>query len=458
MMVAATVCAAPIDDAKALYDKGDYQAALVKLEALAKKSPRDGNVNYWLGATLVALNRLDEAKGPLEKAKGRGVANASLMLAQIAKDEYDPSSAREYYEAYEAQMAKNKKHIPESLKEDMRRTIIMENMLSRVEKVTVIDSLIVDADSFFKAYRISPEAGRLVDGEMVHMPDVEVAFVPQNNTQILYSEPDTAGVFRLISADILDDGSIDHPAPLPGEDLNAGGNAEYPFLLSDGLTLYYANDGEESLGGYDIFMTRRDEEGNYLQPQNIGMPYNSPFDDYLMAIDETTGLGWWATDRNRIPGKVTIYVFVPSETRVNVSEDDPNIEALARMSDTKLTREPGKQYPSLPQVNQFVASSNDFASMQQSFNLPISSTTKIYHSLNDFKSPAAQHAMRQAINARAQVLKLERKLAQLRESYRKGQGMVAGDIIELEHDLDVARSAQKAYTNEAIKTEINVKP
>lgn len=455
MLMTIGLSAAPIDEAKALYNSGDYEGALARLEALARKSPRDGNVNYWLGATLVALNRLDKAVAPLEKAKARGVADASLMLAQIAKDEYDPTTAREYYDAYEAQMRKNKREVPENVEEDIRRTIIMENMLSRVEKIAVIDSLVVDADAFFKAYRLSPEAGRLVDGEMVHLPDVEMAFIPQNNSQILYSEPDSLGEFQLISADILDDGSIDHPAALPGEDLNGGGNAEYPFLLSDGLTLYYANDGEESLGGYDIFMTRRDEDGNYLQPQNIGMPYNSPFDDYLLAIDETTGLGWWATDRNRIPGKVTIYVFVPSDTRVNVSEDDPNRIALARLSDIKLTREPGKSYPALPEENQFASNGNSHSAKSQSFSLPIGSTTRIYHSLRDFKSSEARHLMGQAINARAQAANIEEKLAALRESYAKGQGMVADDIIALEKALEQSRTAQRNFTNQAIDAELS---
>ena len=95
--------------------------------------------------------------------------------------------------------------------------------------------------------------------------------------------------------------------------------------MPDGVTLYFANNGENSLGGYDIFMTRRsdgDGEGKeYFQPQNVGMPYNSPFNDFMMAIDEASGLGWWATDRNQIPGKVTVYVFIPSQMRVNVEPD-----------------------------------------------------------------------------------------------------------------------------------------
>ena len=41
--------------------------------------------------------------------------------------------------------------------------------------------------------------------------------------------------------------------PEPLMSLNEQGNVNYPFLMSDGITLYYASDGEGSLGGYDIF-------------------------------------------------------------------------------------------------------------------------------------------------------------------------------------------------------------
>lgn len=43
--------------------------------------------------------------------------------------------------------------------------------------------------------------------------------------------------------------------------------------MADGVTLYYASDGEGSLGGYDIFVTRYDSESSsYLRPDNIECP------------------------------------------------------------------------------------------------------------------------------------------------------------------------------------------
>lgn len=70
-------------------------------------------------------------------------------------------------------------------------------------------------------------------------------------------------------------------------------NADYPYVLTDGITIYYASDGPGSMGGYDIFVTRYNTNtDSYLMPENVGMPFNSPYNDYMYVIDEFNDLGW----------------------------------------------------------------------------------------------------------------------------------------------------------------------
>ncbi|MDE6121234.1 MAG: hypothetical protein K2F63_05540, partial [Muribaculaceae bacterium] len=313
---------APIDEAKKLYRSGQYEAAIEKLRPLLKRSPKDGTVNYYLGASLMATGERSAAVAPLKQAASRGVADASRLLAEYAIDEYRVDDADNYLEAWETQLKKSKKSVPEDFDQLSSRVVQLRNMLDRVEKIEIVDSLCVDSAMFFQAYRLSKEAGRLLPPEAVRRigagdgtSQLSVAYMPENHTEILWSAAGDDGMFRLYGADILDDGTIAHPAPLD-DSLGEGGNAKFPFLMPDGVTLYFANDGENSLGGYDIFMTRRNDgengERTYYQPQNIGMPYNSPFNDYMLAIDEMSGLGWWATDRNAAPGKVNIYIYIPS--------------------------------------------------------------------------------------------------------------------------------------------------
>jgi hypothetical protein len=50
---------------------------------------------------------------------------------------------------------------------------------------------------------------------------------------------------------------------------DTGGNDNYPFMAPDGTTFYFASDGEGSIGGYDIFVTRyNSERGSFLLTHN----------------------------------------------------------------------------------------------------------------------------------------------------------------------------------------------
>lgn len=379
----------------------------------------------------------------------RTTAADHLELARRYAAEYRPEEAREQYDNYERLTRRARKQVPEEIEAERSALVTMENMLERVESIVVFDSLTVDSATFFTHYRLAPEAGRIVTGSMARIPDAPMAFVPQSNTEILYALPDSAGDFRLYGADILDDGTLDHPRMLDVD--NGGGSARFPFLMSDGVTLYYAHDGEGSLGGYDIFMTRRSDDG-FLQPQNVGMPYNSPANDYMLAIDEVSGAGWWASDRSAAPGTVTIYMFRPSHTRVNVSPDNPDLTALARLSDISLTWEPGADYTALrDRIRQADKAPRQTGQSHESFNIAVGNRT--FRSLDDFTSPEARKAMARAINARAAISSIEARLAGLREKYRNGDHSGEATILNLEQQLADERLNYREAVNEAITVE-----
>lgn len=93
-------------------------------------------------------------------------------------------------------------------------------MLDRVEKIEVIDSLSVDSASFFRAYRLSEAAGRILAPDILGSigagegaSELSVAYVPENRTELLWAATDENETFELFGADILDDGTLDHPTP-----------------------------------------------------------------------------------------------------------------------------------------------------------------------------------------------------------------------------------------------------
>ena len=466
LITAITLCAAgagvmlsgPVDDARKLYADGNYEAVIEKLKPVVKKTPKDGNATFFLGASYYALGQTDLAKGPLTVAEGRGVAEASRMLAEMALDRYDADAAEEHLDAWNATLKKQKKSQPESLSALTSRMIKLRNMLDRVERIEVIDSLLVDKDTFFNAYRLSSTAGRILPPEAVSrigagsgLEKLSTAYIPENNSEVLWGAADSTGVFALYSADILDDGTVDHTVRLP-DFLAEGGDAMFPFLMPDGMTLYFANNGENSLGGYDIFMTRRNDSNDYFQPQNVGMPYNSPYDDYMLAIDEASGLGWWATDRNRIEDKVTIYIFAPSQMRVNADPSDPDLRSLAMLSDISLTHKDGVDYQALLASRLPAQPAGNGASASPSFAIDMGNG-KVYTKLSDFRNDRARSAMLDALAAEASLRNHLAKEDALRERYRKGDRSLASDILASENETASLRERVRSQRNAAVRLE-----
>ncbi len=94
-------------------------------------------------------------------------------------------------------------------------------------------------------------------------------------------------IYRVVK---MPDGSWSLPQNL-GPNINTSSDEDSPFIASDNKTLYYSSNGPKSMGGFDIFVTIRDEDNVWGDPLNMGYPINSPGDDifYTTTIDGLKG-------------------------------------------------------------------------------------------------------------------------------------------------------------------------
>lgn len=199
----------------------------------------------------------------------------------------------------------------------------MERMTANTQRIMFVDSMVVDRQQFIQYYRLSPEAGSIARfQDFFHTSQQPNAYVYVNElgNQCLMAQEAPDSTITLYSSQNIDN-SWTRPEPLHGiNDQQEFRILNYPFMLGDGQTFYFAAKGGDSLGGYDIYVTRYNSEDNqFLHPVNIGMPFNSEANDYMYIIDEFSNLGWFATDRNQPDDKVCIYVFIPSQTRQTYS-------------------------------------------------------------------------------------------------------------------------------------------
>lgn len=206
---------------------------------------------------------------------------------------------------------------PEELAE-MARQENYERKLLVTERVTFIDSILVKKDEVMDILYLGSESGSIATcADFFNVKEKDTLnctlFRSQLGDKIIFAHPDTSAVLHLYASEMIGQ-KWNEPVMLPGLEDTLSQN--YPFMLSDGTTLYYASKGEESLGGYDIFMTRWDSDSQrFFKPENIGMPFNSKANDYLYLVDEFNQLGWFVTDRGQSADTVCVYCFIPNETR-----------------------------------------------------------------------------------------------------------------------------------------------
>lgn len=444
--------AVSLDDAKELYLAGDYASALPVFEKHLKKDPKNASLNHWMGVCLLQSGQTDRAVPLLEYADKKGVVESPRYLAEIAYKDYRLDDADAYMERYRKALAGARKDMPEEVEYTVACINRMRTMFDRVEKIAVIDSVTVAKDDFFKHYRLAPESGSLNSADI--LPDgfeaavPAVVYMPEDGSSMLWAAPDSLENYMLVSSSLLADGQWETPRGLGGA-LNEGGDANFPFLMSDGVTLYYANDGENTIGGYDIFISRKDEDG-FLQPQNIGMPYNSPFNDYMLAIDEVTGVGWWATDRNCPDDKVIIYKFIPGEMRINYPVDEPRLVDFARLASYRDTWEDDADYTEL--LHAITEIGTDKKKRADDFRFALPGGT-VYTSWDDFNSSQARAAMEKYVVAQKEIAADEETVAGLRRRYASGDHDCAGEILAIERRLSESRESLQRLKNEVIKLE-----
>lgn len=102
-------------------------------------------------------------------------------------------------------------------------------------------------------------------------PDGKTLFFTSNRKESL-------GGMDIFYSELDDKGNWSEPKNM-GPDINTPLNEDTPFMCRDGVALFFSSQGHETIGGYDIFYTVKDEEGNWTKPVPLPYPLNTTDDD-----------------------------------------------------------------------------------------------------------------------------------------------------------------------------------
>lgn len=340
-----------------------------------------------------------------------------------AISEYRFTEAEDYLMSAIQQLQKKKQAAirEEELLETARKGRIK---LQATEQVMIIDSLVLPKTEVLNAIKISSECGSIHPLSNIIKEDSSLCSYFQNQLgdKRMYAQPDKNGRLRLVESQLIAN-EWSAPTPLKGFEEEENDNFNFPFMLTDGVTMYFAAENAESIGGYDIYMTRYDaDEQQFLVPDNIGMPFNSPANDYLYAIDEFNNLGYFVSDRNQPADSVCLYTFIPNEKRTLYNIDvlgEDKLRSLARInsirdswSDPAAVKEAQKRLNDTRNAREEQHRKRDFEF--------IVNDQHTYYTLSDFKKPRAKEKAQWWLENKKDLVSRSQELERLRARYMSG--------------------------------------
>jgi len=104
-----------------------------------------------------------------------------------------------------------------------------------------------------------------------------------------------------------------------GPVINTSNDEESPFIHFDGSTLYFSSKGHPTMGGYDIFYSKKRYTGNWTKPENIGYPVNTTENDAFFVTNPNGKRAYYASYKENGLGSTDIYTIeLPESEDKNV--------------------------------------------------------------------------------------------------------------------------------------------
>lgn len=82
-----------------------------------------------------------------------------------------------------------------------------------------------------------------------------------------------------------------------GDTINTPGKEQSPFIHPDGQTLYFMSNGHPGMGGHDLYFSRKQKDGSWGEPVNMGYPINTKNNEGALIISLDGKTAYFASDR-----------------------------------------------------------------------------------------------------------------------------------------------------------------
>ncbi|HNV51445.1 MAG TPA: tetratricopeptide repeat protein [Tenuifilaceae bacterium] len=332
--------------ADSLLNKLQFTQALSIYDELIKEYPRDPNIQYPLGICyLMGTRNVDKAIEYLTKASIANVPNmVYFFLAEALRQNYQFNEAIDYYRRFT--ISGGSRDI--KVKDVEPLVTLCENgsFLTRyIFTPQVLDTKSLSVKDFYNYYSVAPSTGSFTsipenlltptDKKLNHQSVMFYPKNPQVGDYVYYSSYGNSTSFGkdIFRIKFQDDGYWSKPEVI-GDVVNSFFDDDFPYMAPDGVTLYFSSKGHYGMGGYDIYKSVYNPKTRlWSTAENLGFPYNSPFDDFLYVVGDADSLVCFATNRNFMPDTVQLVLMKNEENPIRRSaKSNKELVSLARLN------------------------------------------------------------------------------------------------------------------------------
>ncbi len=426
--------------ADSLYDLSHYVEASEVMDSLLELLPEDTHWNYLRGACALYAGEVESAKFYLGRAQGISGSVFLLGDALMRENNYEGAEAQ-YTRA--STMVDARGYLADACRRRLRSVRSARQMEGRAQKLDIADSVVVGRSDFFEGYDLTKDAGQVflvsTSGRDYDAP--RTGYMAERGDRMLFADTTEAGDVDIFQSNRLADGW--GKRKVIGGHVNTKGDENFPFLSSDGMTLYFGSTRHGSIGGYDLFVSQFDTEtGEWREPRKLSMPINSTWNDYLYAVDEATGEAWWATDRGQKGDSVVVYHY-------RLKEDETDGQG-------KWEEETVDSLPFLKNIH--TNSGTPSTAKKVNFDL---GNGMVYTDLRQFRSNDAMRLYNEGVEAERQYEMSKESLGELRRQYARESDKIKREeigrqILRAERDVrdEVSKRKAEGLFERARQTEI----
>lgn len=318
--------------AQALMNTGNHQDAIVYMEQYVADSR---GANYLVALQTISEFYKDSANISVKKASFNSSQNdfspiilpdqrvvfaSSRLRAQLIKYDhswtglpfyylYEVSRANEFYQKvdlFEPKLMKKYNNGPIAFNFADSSLMLTANNIGKKDSLGRIRLIL-------KEYQYQPKKEKwnkkaiLFPYNNDNYNTAHAAYSPDGKILFFSSDmPGTLGGMDLWFSKRTNEG-WSSPVNL-GAEINTPGNEVFPTITSEGF--YYSSDGLSGLGGLDIFETDIDTTGIPVgKPANMGYPLNTGSDDFGLAFLPDLQKGFFASNRGDLNENDDIYEF-----------------------------------------------------------------------------------------------------------------------------------------------------